>query len=133
MFRICRNGGHEGIMDELIGRLVTNVGVDNAVAEKAVAIILQFLVKEGPADQVKALLGKLPNADKAIAAAPPDTGGMSLFGGGVVATGTRMMGLGLSMGQIQSITRETISFAREKAGEDAVGQIVGAIPGLGQF
>jgi hypothetical protein len=75
----------------------------------------------------------LPNADKAIAAAPPDTGGMSLFGGGVVATGTRMMGLGLSMGQIQSITRETISFAREKAGEDAVGQIVGAIPGLGQF
>jgi hypothetical protein len=56
-----------------------------------------------------------------------------LFGGGVIATGTRMMGLGLSMGQVQSITRETINFAREKAGEDAVGQIVGAIPGLSQF
>jgi hypothetical protein len=120
-------------MDELIGRLVSNVGVDKDVAEKAVGIILQFLVKEGPTEQVKALLGKLPNAEKAIASAPPDTGGMTLFGGGVVATGTRMMGLGLSMGQVQGVTRETISFAREKVGEDAIGQIVGAIPGLGQF
>jgi hypothetical protein len=31
------------------------------------------------------------------------------------------------------VTRETIAFAREKVGEDAVGEIVGAIPGLGQF
>jgi len=121
------------MMDELIGRLVSNVGIDKDVAEKAVGIILQFLVKEGPADQVQALLGKLPNSDQTIAAAPADTGGMSLFGGGVIATGTRMMGLGLSMGQVQSITREIITFAREKAGEDAVGQIVGAIPGLSQF
>ena len=120
-------------MDDLIGQLVTNVGIDKAVAEKAVGIILQFLVKEGPATQVKALLDNLPNSDKIIAGAPPDTGGMSLFGGGVIATGTRMMGLGLTMTQVQSITREVISYAREHAGEDAVGEIVGAIPGLGQF
>src|SRR5262245_36638254 len=99
-------------MDDLIERLVTNVGVDKAVAEKAVGIIFQFLLKEGPAAQVKALLDQFPNSDKLIEAAPPDTGGMSLFGGGVIATGTRMMGLGLSMGEVQSITRETISFAR---------------------
>jgi hypothetical protein len=37
------------------------------------------------------------------------------------------------MSQIQAVTLETIGFAREKAGEDAVGEIVGAIPGLGQF
>jgi hypothetical protein len=37
------------------------------------------------------------------------------------------------MGQIQGVTRETIAYAREKAGEDVVGQIVGAIPGLDQF
>ena len=120
-------------MDELIGRLVANIGVDKAIAEKAVGIILQFLVKEGPADQVQALLAMLPGADKAIAETPPDTGGMSLFGSGVIAAGTRMMGLGLSMDQVQGITRETISFARERAGEDVVGQIVGALPGLSQF
>jgi hypothetical protein len=31
------------------------------------------------------------------------------------------------------VTREIIAYSREKAGEDAVGEIVGSIPGLGQF
>src|SRR5262245_65056539 len=47
-------------MNELIGRLVANVGIDQATAEKAVGIILQSVVKEGPADKVEALLPKLP-------------------------------------------------------------------------
>jgi hypothetical protein len=119
-------------MDELIGRLVANVGVDQATAQKAVGIILQFLVKEGPADKVQGLLDKLPGAQSAIQAAPPDEGA-GMFGGGVIAAGTRMMAAGLSMGQVQAVTRETIAYAREKAGEDAVGEIVGAVPGLGQF
>ena len=50
-----------------------------------------------------------------------------------MGVGTQMMAAGLNMGQIQAVTRETMSFARENAGEDAVGEIVGAIPGLGQF
>jgi hypothetical protein len=44
-----------------------------------------------------------------------------------------MMAIGLNMAQVQAVTRETIGYAREKVGEDAVGEIVGAIPGLGQF
>jgi hypothetical protein len=119
-------------MDELIGRLVANIGIDQATAEKAVGIILQFLLKEGPAEKVEGLLAKLPGAQSAIAAAPPDEG-TGMFGGGVLAAGTRMMSVGLSMGQVQSVTRETIAFAREKAGEDTIGEIVGAIPGLAQF
>jgi hypothetical protein len=120
-------------MDELIGRLVANVGVDRAAAEKAVAIILQFLVQEGPADKVQDLVDKLPGAAAAIQAAPADNGAGGMFGSGVMAAGTRMMAAGLSMGQVQAVTRETIAFARERVGEDAVGEIVGAIPGLGQF
>jgi hypothetical protein len=115
-------------MEELVGRLVANVGVDRAAAATAVGIILQFLSKEGPADKVKALLDKLPGAAAAIEAAPPDPNS-----GGIMAAGTRMMAAGLNMGQVQAVTRETIAYAREKAGEDAVGEIVGAIPGLGQF
>jgi hypothetical protein len=34
-------------MDELIGRLVSDVGVDKAAAGTAVGIILDFLSKEG--------------------------------------------------------------------------------------
>jgi hypothetical protein len=120
-------------MDELIARLVANVGVDRAAAEMAVGIILQFLVKEGPADKVQKLIDALPGAEKAMQTAPADDGSGGMFGSGVLAAGTRMMGAGLSMGQVQAITRETISYAREKVGEEAVGEIVGAIPGLGQF
>jgi hypothetical protein len=120
-------------MDELIGRLVANVGVDRSTAEKAVGIILQFLAKEGPTDKIKALIDKLPGAAAAIAAAPADSGSAGMFGGGIMAAGSRMMAAGLTMGQVQGVTRETIAYAREKAGEDVVGEIVGAIPGLGQF
>jgi hypothetical protein len=130
----CRErGAGEGQMDELIGRLVANVGVDRAAAATAVGIILQFLVQEGPADKVQQLMDRLPGAETAIANAPADSGSGGMFGGGVMAAGTRMMAAGLSMGQVQAVTRETIRYAREKIGEDAVGEIVGAIPGLGQF
>ena len=37
------------------------------------------------------------------------------------------------MGQIQAVTKETVDFAREKAGDDVVNDIVASIPGLGQF
>ena len=121
-------------MDELIQRLVANIGVDQATAEKSLGIILDFLSKEGPADKVQTLLAAMPGSEALIAAAREGDGG-GLFGGmgGVMAVGSRMMAVGLGMGQIQGITRETIAYAREKAGEDVVGEIVGAIPGLSQF
>ena len=116
-------------MDELIGRLVTKTGIDRAARQTAVGIILQFLNKEGPADKVQQLIDKLPGAAEAIESAPDDSGSGGMFGGGVMAAGTRMMAAGLSMGQVQAVTRETIGYAREQIGEDAVGEIVGAIPG----
>ncbi|MCF8477936.1 MAG: DUF2267 domain-containing protein [Pseudolabrys sp.] len=122
-------------MDELIARLVANVGVDRTAAEKAIGIILDFLRKEGPPDKVQALIDKLPGAEALLAAQESDSGGAaSMFAmGGLMGAGTKMMGAGLSMGEVQGVTKETIAFAREKAGEDTVGEIVGAIPGLGQF
>ena len=123
-------------MDELIARLVADVGIDRATAEKAVGIILQFLVKEGPADKVQPLLAKLPGAEAVMqrAASENDSGGMMAGAmGGVMGAGMRMMSAGLSMGQVQSVTRAVIAYTREKAGEDAVGEIVAAIPGLAQF
>jgi hypothetical protein len=124
--------GREGIMEELIARLVANAGVDAAAAEKAVGIILDFLKKEGPPDKVQELFAKLPGAE-ALAARQENEGGGMFAMGGLMGAGTKMMAAGLSMGQVQGVTKETIAFAREKAGEDTVGEIVGAIPGLSQF
>jgi hypothetical protein len=119
-------------MDELVGRLVAEVGIDRAVAEKAVGIILAFLLKEGPADKVQALIASMPGAEAAAAAAANEGGGG--FGmGGIMGVGTQLMSAGLSMGEVQSVARILLAYAREKAGEDTVGEIVGAIPGLGQF
>ena len=117
-------------MNELVDRLVASVGVDRAVAEKAVGIILAFLLKEGPSDKVQALINTMPGADAAIQSAASEGG----FGmGGIMGVGTKLMAAGLGMDQMQAVTRELIAYCREKAGDDAVGEIVGSIPGLGQF
>ncbi len=112
-------------MDELIGRLVANLGVERTTAETAVGIILAFLAKEGPPDKIQTMLAKLPGAEALMQKAPAE--------GGVMGAGMQMMAAGLSMGQVQDVTREFIAFAREKVGEDAVGELVGSIPGLSQF
>jgi hypothetical protein len=117
-------------MDELIGRLVADVGVDRNAAETAVGIILDFLAKEGPTDKVQLVVAKLPGAEALMQKAASDGGGGM---GGVMGAGMRMMGAGLSMGQVQAVTRQFIAYAREKVGEDELGEIVGAIPGLAQF
>jgi hypothetical protein len=120
-------------MDELIARLVASVGVDKAAAEKSVGIILDFLLKEGPADKAQAIIDKLPGAAALLQAMPADAGGGMFSMGGLMGAGTKMMAAGLSMGQVQGVTKEVIAYAREKAGEDAIGEIVGSIPGLSAF
>ncbi len=116
-------------MDELIARLVANAGVDRDAAQKAIGIIFEFLRAEGPPDKVQALLDRMPGAEALMQQAAGAGMGM----GGIMGAGTKLMAGGLSMGQVQAVTRETIAFARDKVGDEAIGEIVGAIPGLGQF
>lgn len=118
-------------MDELVERLVANIGVPRTAAEQSIGIILDFLKKEGPPDKVQALLDQLPGAETYLQSA--DIGGDSMFMSGIMGAGTRMMSAGLSTDQVQAVTRETIAFAREKVGEDTVGDIVSSVPGLAQF
>ena len=121
-------------MDELIERLTTSVGIDKTVAEKAVGNILGFLQSEGPADSVKALLNELPGSE-ALIASSGESGGLlgSLMGGGLMALGTKLMGLGLGMSEIQSVARELLKYGREKIGDDRMNEIVSGTPGLSQF
>ena len=118
-------------MDELIARLVANVGVERAAAEQAVGVIFDFLLKEGPADKVQALIARLPGAEELLKTEESSGGGFAM--GGLMGAGAKMMAAGLSMDQVQGVTREVIAYAREKAGDEAIGEIVGAIPGLSQF
>jgi hypothetical protein len=126
-------------MDELISRIMAASGLDETLARKAIGIILAFLQKEGPPAEIGQLMAALPGAQDLADAEGGAKGGLlgaiggMMGGGGVMALGGQLMGAGLSMGQIQSVSKEMFAVGREQAGEDTMGAIVGAIPGLGQF
>ena len=120
-------------MDELIGRLAAKAGIDDAMAEKTIGIILGFLRSEGPSDKVQALIDNIPGAEAAIAASGNGGGPARLMGGGLMAVGTRLMALGLGMSDVQRVARELLGFGRDKIGADQMGEIISGTPGLSQF
>lgn len=126
-------------MDELIGQLASKASIDTivaekkVVAEKAIGIMLGFLRSEGPSDKVQALIDKIPGAEAAIAASNSGGGLARLMGGGVMAAGTKLMGLGLGITEIQNVARELFRYGRDKVGADQMGEIIAGTPGLSQF
>ena len=108
-------------------------GIEDAVAEKTIGIILGFLRREGPHDKVQALIDKIPGAEAAISESENSGGLSKLMGGGLMAVGTRLMGLGLGVSDIQNVARELFRFGRDKIGEDQMGAIIAGTPGLNQF
>jgi hypothetical protein len=122
-----------GKMDELTGQLALKAGIDDVVAEKTIGIILSFLRNEGPSDTVQALIDAIPGAEAAIAATGKSGGLSGLMGGGLMALGSRLMGLGLGMDEIQNIARELFRFGRDRIGADKMGEIIAGTPGLSRF
>lgn len=121
-------------MEELIARLADKAGLDETVAAKTIGIVLDYLRKEGPAEPVQQLIATIPGAEAAIESAAGSRGGLArLMGGGVMAMGSRLMGLGLGMAEIQNVARELFRFGRDKIGADQMGAIVSGTPGLRQF
>ena len=120
-------------MDELIARLAAKAGIDDVVAEKTIGIVLGFLRSEGPSDKVQALIDQIPGAEAAIAASSNGGGLGRLMGGGLMALGTKLMGLGLGISEIQNVARELFRFGRDKIGADRMGEIIAGTPGLSQF
>ncbi len=127
-------------MEELIQRVAAAAEITPDKAETAIGLILAFLKKDGPGAEVDALFAGLPGAqDAATAAAQGGSEGLlggligAMGGGGLMGLGTQLMGLGLGMGEMQAVGKEVFAFAREKVGDERIGQIVATIPGLSQF
>ena len=109
------------------------IGTNDSKPTPTGRIILDFLSKEGPSEKVQALIDRIPGAEAAIAASSSGGGLARLMGGGLMALGTRLMGLGLGMGEIQNVARELFRFGRDKIGADQMGEIIAGTPGLSQF
>ncbi|KAF0121689.1 MAG: hypothetical protein FD152_3773, partial [Xanthobacteraceae bacterium] len=109
------------MIQELINRVAAAAGIDEGLASKAVGMILGFLQKEGPQEQVQQMLAALPGAEGLIAQSGEGGGGGlmgmvgGLMGGGIMGLGANLMGAGLDMGQISTVGRELMAFGREKA------------------
>jgi len=114
-------------MDELVAKIVAATGADAAVARRAAALTLGFLLREGDKAKVGQLVDALPGAREAIAANP----GSGV--GGVMGIFNDLTAAGLGMGQIQGAARALVAYAREKAGAATVDQIIASVPGLSQF
>jgi hypothetical protein len=113
-------------MDELIAKIAADAGIDPALARKALAIIVNFLSREAPADHAEALLDKLPGARELAGEA---SGG----GGGIMGAFNDLSAVGLGLGAVQQVVGGFVAYAREKAGDADVDAVIGAIPGLNQF
>jgi hypothetical protein len=124
-------------MNEAITKLSSQIGVEEAKARKAAGIILAFLKKEGPPEAVQKLMNSFPEAEALIKEAEGAGGAMGAMmgamGGGIMAVGTKLMGLGMNMSQVQQFSRATFALGRQYAGEEAMGQLVAEVPGLSQF
>ena len=114
-------------MEGLIGRVAASAGIEPEVAQQAVAAIFNFLQKEGPQDKVAFIMAQVPGAQAAADSA--DSPGI----GGLMGLASQLMGLGLGMGQLQTVGKEIFGYAREKAGDETIREIAASIPGLSQF
>ncbi|WP_417680242.1 DUF2780 domain-containing protein [Roseibium sp.] len=127
-------------MEELINRIVAASGVGEEQAREAVAIILKFLNKDGPQEQMQQIFDALPGARELVAEREGKSGGGllgglgSMMGGGMgaMAALNELTSAGLDMGEVQSVTKELVAYAKEKAGDDVVDEVVSQIPGLSQ-
>ena|SRR5579863_4152530 len=134
-------------MDNVIARVAAAAHIQADVAREATAAVLDFLQREAPADVMERVFEHAP-ALKAVIASGANSGGEgmgaglkglmgvgagSMGGGGVMALGGQLMGLGLDMEQMQAMGKALFSYVREFAGDEAVGEISAAVPGLAQF
>ena len=123
-------------MEEVLNRIATETGLTPEKAKEAVGHILAYMKAEGTDPAVETMIAETPGASEAIASA--GGGGllgsvMGAFGGGIMALGAKLMGLGLDMGQIRMIATELITYAKQSAGDETVDRVIATTPGLAQF
>ena len=129
-------------MNDLVTRVSNAVGIDAALAEKAIGMMLGFLQREAADGPVAKMIESIPGASELVAQYNGEgTGGGGLLGGlmnaigggGIMGLGQQLMSQGLGMGEISTLAKETIAAARQHAGDETVDQVIASVPGLSQF
>lgn len=123
-------------MTDLAAQIAASTGLDPATAEKAIGMMLAFLEREGDDEATGKMIDAIPGARELISEWGGEGNGgflSGLMGGGIMGLGQQLMGLGLGMGEITTLARQTIEIAKQHAGVELVDRVVASVPGLGQF
>lgn len=133
---------------EIVDSVAARIGVDPAVAEKAVGMLLSVLEHESGGTAIAGIFSKIPGADDlarnndVMAASGGQGGGLfssltSALGGllgdkaGAMVNGfSQLQSLGLDTGQIEQAGETLISQAKTAAGPTAFDSLVEAVPAL---
>jgi pyruvate/2-oxoglutarate dehydrogenase complex dihydrolipoamide acyltransferase (E2) component len=122
-------------MAELVTQVADAVGIETDVASQAIGYMLAFLRKEGDEVAVEKMIAAIPGATELADGASSGGGGIfgALLGGGIMGLGQKLMSLGLGMGEITALAKQTMAVARQYAGDDTVDAVIASVPGLSQF
>lgn len=121
-------------MQDLVDTISAATGLEAVTARKAVGIVLDFVQKSVPPAQSSAIIDRVPGARAAAAGAAED----EAEGGGSTAPGLagladRLMAEGVDLGTLRTLGHALLAYLKTHAGEDAVRDLVAAVPGLEQF
>ena len=128
-------------MQDLIDRIVEKTGLAPDIAEKATGIMLSLVKTQGDKAKVTQLFDAIPGAGELAQLHGGDgaRGGglLGMLGGGMMggplAAVSKLQATGLSMDQIKVLGKETLGYAKEKAGEDLVKDVANSIPGISGY
>lgn len=128
-------------MQDLIDRIVGKTGLAPEIAEKATGIMLSLVKTQGDKAKVAQLFDAIPGAGELAQLHGGDgaRGGglLGMLGGGMMggplAAVSKLQASGLSMDQIKVLGKETLGYAKEKAGDDLVKDVASSIPGISGY
>ena len=128
-------------MQDLIDRIVEKTGLAPEMAEEATGIMLSLVKTQGDKAKVTQLFDAIPGAGELAQLHGGDgaRGGglLGMLGGGMMggplAAVSKLQATGLSMDQIKILGKETLGYAKEKAGEDLVKDVASSIPGISGY
>ena len=118
-------------MDELIERIERKAGVAPDTARKSIAAILTYLDRNAPKVRMAELYVAMPEARGLVTKRRGSI--FSAFSGGLMGIYSQLTSAGFTVEQMQMAGEEVVAYAREKAGDAVVDDLIESTPGVRQL
>lgn len=129
-------------MQDLINRVVQNVGIDASTAQPAIGVVLNLLKSVLPESVVSSLMSAIPGSDALLGAADSQAGSGGITGmlGGALSSVTggstgavtqalgKLQGLGLDGDKSKSLVSEVLSYAKEQVPPEVSAELEKNLP-----